>query len=227
MDLHAVYLQGEAAYFAGLPRKAEPLLLTAAEAGHLDAATRLGRLYDAAGRTEEAIRWYRSAADRGDTGAMINLAVDIEDDDREAALAWIRRAVALGAGRTARYDLGIFCEEDGLLDEAEDCYRRAADVDYPAARNRLACLLMETGRLEEAEAWFRRALDERDESCDVPDDDDYDAGTGLMYNLATLLEETARPREALSFYRQAARRGDTEAAREAARIKRAHPGSQP
>jgi TPR repeat protein len=103
--------------------------------------------------------------------------------------------------------------------EAEHYYRKAAEVAYPAARNRLACLLKETGRLAEAETWYRQALDERAESCDIPGDDDYEANTAVMYNLATLLEETGRPREALSLYRHAAKRGDADAAREASRLK--------
>ncbi|GAA4505893.1 hypothetical protein GCM10023191_062260 [Actinoallomurus oryzae] len=158
------------------------------------------------------------AAERGNIAAMINLAIVIEDDDREAALRWTRRAVALGGGLTAHYNLGIFLEEDGLLEEAERCYRTAARVAYPEARNRLATLLRETGRPVEAEEWYRRALDERDLSCDVPGDDEYGANTAIMYNLAILLEETGRPYEALSLFRHAARRGDTEAAREAVRL---------
>ena len=126
MDADGLYARGEAAYFAGLLSSAEPLLRQAAEAGHLDAITRLGRVYDASGDKDQAIRWYRTAAERGDTDAMTNLAILIEDDDRDAALDWTRRALALGAGLTTRYNLGIFCEEDGHLDEAEACYRRAA-----------------------------------------------------------------------------------------------------
>jgi TPR repeat protein len=56
MDVDGLYARGEAAYFAGLLGKAEPLLRQAAEAGHLDAACRLGRLYDAAGHKDQAIR---------------------------------------------------------------------------------------------------------------------------------------------------------------------------
>ena len=63
---------------------------------------------------------------------MTNLALVIEDEDREAVLDWTRRALALGAGLTARYNLGIFCEEDGRLEEtgrsheALSLYRHAA-----------------------------------------------------------------------------------------------------
>ncbi|GAB3989178.1 hypothetical protein GCM10029978_113590 [Actinoallomurus acanthiterrae] len=114
----------------------------------------------------------------------------------------------------------LFLEEDGLLEEAEQCYRIAAEVNYPAARNRLACLLKETGRREEAETWHRRALDKRAESCDVIGDDDYAANTNIMYNLAVLLEETDRPQEALDLYHQAAARGDAEATQDIARLER-------
>ncbi|GAA0360114.1 tetratricopeptide repeat protein [Actinoallomurus spadix] len=175
-------------------------------------------MYDEARHKSEAIRWYQAAADQGATDAMINLAFLLEDDDREAALRWTRQAVALSPDLTARYNLGAFLEEDGLLEEAEQRYRMAAQVNFPAARNRLACLLKGTGRLEEAEAWYRRALDERTESCDTAGDDDYTANTTIMYNLAGLLEETGRPQEALGLYRHAAERGDADAGQDVARL---------
>lgn len=104
MDLDALYLRGEDAYFAGLLDKAEPFLRQAAEAGHIEAACRLGRLHDVAGRKEQAIRWYRAAAEHGNTVAMINLAIVIEDDDREAAeaLSLFRHAARRGDTDAAR-----------------------------------------------------------------------------------------------------------------------------
>jgi hypothetical protein len=62
---------------------------------------------------------------------------------------------------------------------------------FPAARNRLACLLKQTGRLEEAETWYRRALDERNAACETAGDNDYDAYPKIMYNLAVLLKTPA------------------------------------
>ncbi|WP_329244326.1 hypothetical protein OG417_47605 [Actinoallomurus sp. NBC_01490] len=107
MDLDALYLRGEDAYFAGLPDKAESFLRQAAEAGHVEAACRLGRLHDAAGRKDQAIRWYRVAAERGNIAAMINLAIVIEDGDREAALpggdrSAVRSVVAFPSCREKR-----------------------------------------------------------------------------------------------------------------------------
>jgi TPR repeat protein len=220
MDLQALYSEGDRLYWEGQPDEAEPLLVRAAEAGHAHAAFLLGRLYQGADRKDPAIRWYRLAAERGDSGAMIDLALLIEDDDREAAVRWTRLAVEVGPDVTANLNLGIFLEEDGLLEEAEQHYRIAARACFPAARHRLGSLLRETGRREEAEVWYRHALDERANSCDDPGDEDYEANTAIMCNFADLLEETGRQGEALSLYRLAAERGDPEAAEEAVRMSR-------
>lgn len=179
---------------------------------------RLGKLYDDAGRKQPATRWYQAAAEQGQTIAMINLALLIKRDDREAAMAWTLRAAEEGTDRTAQYNYGVFLEEDGRLAEAEQHYRAAADMPYPAARNRLACLLWDAGRNDEAEMWFRRALEEWADSSDYPGDEDYEANTAIMFNLAGLLEEAGRPDEALDLYSQAAGRGDAEAAEEVARL---------
>ncbi|MFC5179983.1 tetratricopeptide repeat protein [Actinomadura harenae] len=89
--------------------------------------SRLGCLLADAGQKEPARRWYQAAAERGHTIAMINLAILLEDDDRDAAMAWTLRAAEEGTGLTAQHNYGIFLEEDGRLDEALDLYRQAAE----------------------------------------------------------------------------------------------------
>ena len=203
-----VYEQGEALYFGGEYAEAEPLLRRAAEEGHAHAPYRLGRCCQELGRLEEAVRWLRVAAEHGDTLAMNDLALCLEDGNRAEAVVWMRRAAETGSQATAAYNLGIFLEEDGNLQEAERWYREGADCLYfPAARNRLALLLELTGRDDEAETWYRTALEEMAAHEDPDEqDDDYQANTQILLDLAGLLERTGRPGEARDLRRQAAGR---------------------
>ncbi|MGI5321144.1 tetratricopeptide repeat protein [Actinomadura nitritigenes] len=203
-----IYEQGEALYFGEEYAEAEPLLRRAAEEGHAHAPYRLGRCYQELGRLKEAVRWLRVAAERGDPLAMNDLALCLEDGDRAEAVVWMRRAAETGSQATAGYNLGIFLEEDGNLQEAEYWYRQAVNCLYfPAARNRLALLLELTDRDDEAETWYRTALEEMAAREDPDDrDDDHEANTQIMLNLADLLERTGRPGEARDLRRHAADR---------------------
>nr|WP_277819821.1 tetratricopeptide repeat protein [Actinomadura sp. RB99] len=120
----------------------------------------------------------------------------------------MRRAAETGSQTTAAYNLGVFLEEDGNLQEAEHWYRHAANCLYfPAGRNRLALLLELTGRDDEAETWYRTALEEMAAHEDPDDhDEDYRANTDIMLNLAELLERTGRRGEACGLRRHAAGR---------------------
>jgi TPR repeat protein len=203
-----VYEQGEALYFGEEYAEAEPLLRRAADEGNAHAPYRLGRCYQELGRSEEAVRWLRVAAEHGDPLAMNDLALCLEDRDRAEAVAWMRRAAETGAQATAAYNLGIFLEEDGNLREAEHWYRQAVDCLYfPASRNRLASLLELTGRDAEAERWYRTALEEMTAHEDPDDqDDDYLENTRILLGLADLLGRTGRSDEARDLRRRAAGR---------------------
>jgi TPR repeat protein len=219
MELDAVFNEAEALWFAGDYTKAEPLLRYVAQTGHANAASLLGRLCDDAGRREEAIGWYRIAADQGWDTARVNLALLIEDSDRDEAVRLTRAAAETGAPE-ALTNLGIFLAEDGLQAEAESCFREAATGIYPRARLRLALLLADSNREEEAEAWYRRTLDDHGGYLDDSEDAYYPIFTEVMFALAALLEQSGRPDEALLWYRRAGERGDEKAAAEAARLQR-------
>ncbi|MFI6515715.1 tetratricopeptide repeat protein [Spirillospora sp. NPDC050679] len=206
--MDSVYEQGEALYFDGLYAEAEPLLRRAAETGHVHAAFQLGHCYEELGRDEQAVHWLRVAAERGDTLAMNDLSLHLEDTDRAEAIAWMRRAAEEGEQATASYNLGILLEEDGELEEAERWYRHATKCAYyPATRNRLARLLERTGRQNEAETWYRTALTEMAKYEDPEEEDDnHEANTDILCNLADLLERTGRAEEAHALRRRAADR---------------------
>lgn len=219
MELDAVFNEAEALWFAGEYTKAEPLLRYVAQTGHANAASLLGRLCDEAGRREEAIGWYRIAADQGWDTARVNLALLIEDSDRDEAIRLTRAAAEAGSPE-AMNNLGIFLEEDGLLEEAESCFRKAAKGIYPRARHRLALLLEKTGRKDEAETWYRLTLEDHGGYLDDAEDYDYPIFTAVMFDLAALMDAAGRPDEALFWYRRAAERGDAAAAEKVARRQR-------
>ncbi|MEO5876637.1 MAG: tetratricopeptide repeat protein [Streptosporangiaceae bacterium] len=219
MELDAVFNEAEALWFSGDRARAEPLLRYLAKLGHAHAASLLGQLCAEAGRRAEAIGWYRIAADQGWDTARVNLALLIGDTDRDEAVRLTREAAADGSVE-AWHNLGIFLVEDGLLAEAEGCFRRAAGGIYPAARHRLAELLEATGRRVEAEAWYRRTIEDHGGYLDDREDAFYPVFTTVMTNLAGLLEATGRLGEALRWHRAAAARGGAESGAEADRLSR-------
>ena len=60
----------------------------------------------------------------------------------------------------AHNNLGNTLKDQGKLDEAVACYRRALELkpDYAAAHNNLGVVLKGQGKLDEAVACYRRAL---------------------------------------------------------------------
>lgn len=213
VDVPAMFDHAEALWWHGRRDQAVPLLRRLAETGHAASASLLGCWHEAAGEVEEAIRWNRVAADQGWETAMINLALLIEDTDREEAVRLLRHAAEIGTDPLAKHNLGVFMEEDGFLAEAERWYRDAARVPLPQARDRLGRLLQRTDRVLEAEAWYRRALDDDKDTdwFEDPEDEDYETYTLIMFDLAGLLERTGRRQEARGWYRRAAAREDAEA----------------
>jgi TPR repeat protein len=89
--------------------------------------------------------------------------------------------------------------EAGNLEEAEDWYRKAADLGDSDAAFNLGNLLHEAGNLEEAEDWYRKAADLGDSDA--------------AFNLGNLLHEAGNLEEAEDWYRKAADLGDSDAFR--------------
>lgn len=78
-------------------------------------AARLGKLAMSCGREDDARKWFRIAAQRGDTAAMKTLASELESDPREA-WTWIHLAELLGVDVMAYHAVG----EDGLPADADE-----------------------------------------------------------------------------------------------------------
>ncbi|HXW60352.1 MAG TPA: protein kinase, partial [Myxococcota bacterium] len=162
---------------------------------------------------EEAVVWYRRAADQSYSNAQTNLALcyktgqGVAKDEKEAVV-WFGRAADQGNTR-AQYDLGV-CYENGIgvvkdKREALVWYRRAADQgDIRAQCNLGICYQNGIGvqkNEREAVAWYRRAADQ--------------GNAGAQYNLGMCYQNgigvQKNEREAVAWYRRAADQGDVHA----------------
>ena len=88
------------------------------------------------------------------------------------------------------------CHEQGKLDEAAACYRRALELkpDYAEAYNNLGNTLKDQGRPDEAAACCRRAVELRPDYAEA------------HYNLGNALKDQGKPEEAVACYRRALER---------------------
>jgi len=78
------------------------------------------------GKMEQAVQWFRKAADAGDADAMNNLgALLAEQGKKEQAAQWFRKAADAGDA-AAMNNLGALLAEQGEEDQAGQWYRKAA-----------------------------------------------------------------------------------------------------
>ena len=141
----------------------------AAAQQHLMGLNMVGRCYDLGWGTEpdkvRAAECYRVAAERGLDWAMYNYATLLAlghgvAEDKGAALAWLRRAAALGNAKAINF-VGSFHEDGWVVERdlavAARLYARAAQGgDFRGCFNH-ARMLGRAGRIEEAIGWLKRA----------------------------------------------------------------------
>ncbi len=119
---------------------------------------------------EQAVRWYKLAAERGDRNALFALgSAALKGEgmarDEAAARAWFEQAAAKGHA-TAHYNLGVMALDSDIQDfrSALDHFRQAAEGGNADAAYSLAVLYKEgkgTPRdLAQAVRWMTRAADE-------------------------------------------------------------------
>lgn len=114
----------------GEPARALPMLQAAAVADHPRAAALLASLYEEGRGTaksrEEAMRWYRLAADRGEAQAMVALGrlllQDRGPEARESAWRWLRQSARLD-DRDGQYHLGWLLAQPGPAHDDAQAYQ--------------------------------------------------------------------------------------------------------
>lgn len=80
------------------------------------------------GEEDQAVQWYRKAADAGNVAAMVSLGALLRKQDKEdQAMQWYRKAADAGDA-TAMANVGALLAEQGEEDQAMQWYRKAADA---------------------------------------------------------------------------------------------------
>lgn len=175
-DTEAQWQVGQTYVRLGEPARAVPMLQSAAASGHPRAALLLGSLHeDGLGTVksrEEALRWYRLAAEHKQPEAMSALGrlmlQERGPEAREAAWQWLRQAASLG-DRDGQYYLGWLLAQPGAAhDDAQACqwFIKAAGQGHVGAQVAAAIHLIAgrgvAGDPKAAAEWLVRAAATQD-----------------------------------------------------------------
>ena len=118
-------------------------------------------LGDIAERHEDmsaARRWWHDAAERGESSAMINLALDVYDEKPNKARSWLHKA-AETEHPEAMYLLGEMAYKAGDLDEAKKWFEKAGEFGHSASLNARGHIADKQDSPKEAIRWWRLAAD--------------------------------------------------------------------
>lgn len=175
-DAEAQSQVGQTYVRLGEPARAAPMFQSAAAAGHPLAAALLGSLHEdglgTAKSREEALRWYRLAAEHGEPEAMAALGrlmlAESGPEAREAAWRWLRQAAGLG-DRDGQYHLGWLLAQPGAAHDDAQAFQwflKAAGQGHVGAQVAAATHLLAgrgVARDQKAAAdWLVRAAATRD-----------------------------------------------------------------
>ncbi|MBO0905234.1 SEL1-like repeat protein [Jiella sonneratiae] len=170
----------------------------------------LGRALDASGSEDEAVAWFRKAAEQGDAegqaslGAMYSEGTGVEKDLVQA-VAWFRKAAEQGDTR-GQISLGnMYADGTGVekdLAQAVAWFRKAAEQGDARGQTALGTMYANGRGVEkdpaQAVAWYRKAA----EQGDAP----MQAYLGAVYLNGILLPKDEIKAE--FWYRKAAEQGD-------------------
>jgi TPR repeat protein len=167
------------------------------------------KFYYEAENYEEAVKWYRKAAEQGHANAQFYLGVLYHtgrgvEQNYEEAIKWLRKATAQDFG-PAQYLMGhLYRDGNGVeknYEEAVKWYRKAAEQGSEYAQNQLGFHYSEGLGVEkdnyEAVKWFRKAAEQGHV--------DAQASMGYAYYFGEGVEENHN--EAVNWYRKAAEQG--------------------
>lgn len=155
-----------------------------------------GNLMLEAGRTDEAMSYYRKALEinPGHAKSHINYALLLSNIGRtDEAIEHYRKALEHGTDAEAHNNLGNLFAKMGRTDEAAFHFRKALEInpDYGDAHYNFGFMLAGMGRTDEAMAHFQMALESN------PSD------AGAHFSLGNLLLKTGRTDEAIAHFRKA------------------------
>lgn len=176
------YRAGEKAYLSGDVIGAMGPLRRAADGGHAPAQALLAEILDRAQFNEEALAWYRKAAEQGHAAGEFGLgSMYLSGDgvkaDRGQALFWFTRAAEKDHADAIRaLAQALMTPPAGeAADEAATLrwVRRAAELEYVPAMERLAAAYR-TGALglvadaAQAKAWSERVAEVKKRQAGAP-----------------------------------------------------------
>jgi len=158
-DLNARQLQAEARLAPSGPTP---------ETVPIEEAVRRGKAALESQNPTEAARWYRSAAERGDVHAQMQMAFMYENghgvpEDGAQAIEWYRKAAAQGDRDAGFWIAYLYKDGHGTpknMEEAVRWYKWAAEKGDSRAYASLGEYYMDTGNYPEAISCFRKAAGE-------------------------------------------------------------------
>jgi TPR repeat protein len=145
--------------------------LPLAKNGNISAQSQIGALYEnghgVKKNNEQAVKWYRKAAEQGLNHAQFNLGWMYANgkgliEDYKEAVKWYKKSATQG-NILAQYNLGTLYDKDIILDpqKAVDWYEKAAHQGSPEAQYYLALhYILGTGVLQDyyrAKYWLELA----------------------------------------------------------------------
>lgn len=132
----------------------------AADQGHVPSMINLGSCLAQKGDLEAAIFWSRKAVNQQaepeyHSEAMTNLGSCLAQKGDQEAIVWFTKAIKLG-NRQAMYNLGVFLESKGYLNQAIIWYKKAALKGVVSAMALLGDVYLKLNRTAEALFWLEK-----------------------------------------------------------------------
>ena len=153
-----------------------------ADAGDVNAMLLLARLAEKEDcDKEEASKWYRKAAEKGNAAAQFKLALcyfrgDGVEEDAEVAAQWMLKAAEQGADAEAQWFMGCFYQKGKGVEqnpaEAVKWFSRSAKKNWPRAKHSLALCYWRGDGVQKDEAKAERLLEEAAGSGNADASDD-------------------------------------------------------